>query len=96
LGDVAVLKTYVREYEYKEARPHEHDDDVDYAVSVPKPWPFCVINEDGNKKATKSIKPGDWVAHWPYEGQGMVVAVDDNSITVLWSVPPRTYVRSTS
>ncbi len=35
-------------------------------------------------KVWRPFEPGDWVIHRHYDGHGMVVAVDDVEICVLW------------
>lgn len=41
----------------------------------------------------KEIAPGKWVTHTSAGGKGMVVAVNDDQLTVLWSQEPRGDVR---
>jgi hypothetical protein len=63
------------------------------------PWPFYIIGEDGEIKTvdeTLSIfvpamtfAPGEWVTHRGNGGRGIIVAVNDDSLTVLWSIEPR-------
>lgn len=36
-----------------------------------------------------SHRPGDWVKHFDYGGVGIIVAMSDSQLTVLWSQEPR-------
>jgi len=69
------LKTYDRTYsdKYPSTLPP-----TDYA----DPWPF--IREGG----IDILKPGDQVKHIKDGGQGIVIAVNDEQLTILWSVEP--------
>lgn len=35
------------------------------------------------------LKPGDWVTHSEYGGHGIIVAIDSENMTVLWSREPQ-------
>lgn len=71
------LKTYDRTYFDAEGRS--------------LPWPFNVIDDDGVLviDSWTEIAPGKWVTHVNYGGKGMVVAVNDEQLTILWSEEPR-------
>lgn len=51
------------------------------------PWPFKHLYVEDNDKDV--LEPGDWVFHETYQGVGMVIAIDDDQICILWSEEPR-------
>lgn len=56
------------------------------------PSPFWVIGDDGAIVTSPAppIEPGCWVTHQTLGGTGMVIAINDENLTVLWSIEPRT------
>jgi len=64
----------------------------------PDLWPFWVVDEEGiiqvvDEKATiyeptHKLMPGCWVTHRSLGGKGMVIAINDENLTVLWSKEP--------
>lgn len=58
---------------------------------APLPWSFNIIDDDGIVvvDSWREIAPGKWVTHTSAGGKGMVIAVNDDQLTVLWSDPPQ-------
>ncbi len=50
---------------------------------------IVIVTEDGSELTAEAVKPGDWVKHRVYGGHGMVVAVAEDQISVIWSVEPK-------
>lgn len=50
---------------------------------------FRVIQDGALASDDVTIKPGDWVTHTTYAGVGVVVAITDEQLSVLWSQAPR-------
>ena len=71
------LKTYDRE------RYISRDDG-----SFKHPWYFIHHLDDPNGGGP--LKPGDWVQHVSRGGKRIVIAVNDDNLTILWSDYPRT------
>jgi len=67
-----------------------YDRDFDHVNDEILPWPFNVIDEDGVIviDSWHDIVPGKWVTHKTAGGKGLVIAVTDDQLTVLWSDPP--------
>lgn len=80
------LKTYDRHYTNDTLVGAKAPD-----VREPLPWPFNVIDDDGVLviDSWTEIAPGKWITHTSQGGKGMVVAVNDEQLTVLWSDEPR-------
>ena len=71
------LKTYEREYDFAGGES-----------PVKRPWPFALHNGQGDPDQDV-LAPGMWVVHRVRGGFGVVVAVNDELITILWSQEPR-------
>lgn len=54
----------------------------------PMPWPLSIIGGCPDK-GCNTYAPGEWVTHDSLGGTGMIVAMTEDQMTVLWSVPPR-------
>ena len=48
-----------------------------------------IIAVDAPPGKTGTLAPGVWVTHGDYGGHGMVVAVNDDNVVVLWSQEPK-------
>ena len=55
-------------------------------------WPFFVIDDDGVVQTEPDpepvFAPGVWVTHQTLAGLGIIVAINDDQMSVLWSVQP--------
>lgn len=76
------LKTYDRECE--DVWPVREGAEK---VRRPKPWPFKHLYATEENKGV--LEPGDWVFHEKYEGVGMIVAITDDEVSILWSQEPK-------
>lgn len=72
---MSALKTYGRLF---------NDEDGKYY-----PWDFRLTNGCGNPNCDV-LAPGEWVEHRSWGGFGMIIAIDDQQITILWSEEPHT------
>lgn len=70
------LKTYDREYSDKEGG------------GGPDPWRFTVVGGCSDP-GCDPLMPGVWVTDMSYGGHGMVIAINDEQITILWSIAPK-------
>ena len=77
------LKTYDRQYQL--------EDEEGCDQRVPLDWPFERADGCSDQKCCP-LTPGDFVTHPQYGGFGIVIAVNDEQLTVLWSEEPRTPV----
>lgn len=83
------LKTYDREYEADiDVNAPFHPGDVVTAPRVPAPWNFVVLGGCGDPDC-EPLEPGKWVCHRGLGGRGMVIAVNEEQLSILWSEEPR-------
>lgn len=55
----------------------------------PQPWPFDVIGSCPDPNCGDHVlKPGEWVTHKIHGGTGMVIAINDEQLCILWSQEP--------
>lgn len=59
------------------------------ALDIKISWQFKHYDGCGDPTCDGPFKPGDWVRHDTAGGKGMIVAIDDSQITILWSIEPR-------
>lgn len=53
------------------------------------PWPFFVVSVQTDSGHELTFAPGVWVVHKTRTGKGMIVGINDEQMTVLWSVEPQ-------
>lgn len=53
----------------------------------PIAWPIAAIDRKANEPLP-DLQPGMWVEMPGMGGLGMIMAVDDSQVSVLWSTPP--------
>lgn len=74
---MSTLKTYTR------ATEGPHVGEGPYL-----PWPI-VLAEGCGDPSCGVLAPGEWVTHKTWGGFGIIVAMDDENLSVLWSEEPR-------
>jgi hypothetical protein len=51
-------------------------------------WSFVPLSSCGDPSCDEPLSPGDWVKHKTDGGRGMVIAINDEQLTILWSEEP--------
>jgi hypothetical protein len=77
---MSTLKTYDRQYQL--------EDEEGCDQRVPLDWPFERADGCSNQRCCP-LTPGDFITHPKLGGFGMVIAVNDEQLTVLWSEEPK-------